>query len=102
MKKNIKQKSLQAASCLIFLLVWWRNESFVAPLAGTEFSGGWLTGPLLNFHILGGLLLAPGASSDVLLSTNRCGNRYRSFSALSAALLLLCRSRRFPLGFQES
>jgi hypothetical protein len=54
-----KQKSMQATSCLLCILVWWRNESWVAPLTGTEFSGGWLTGPLLNGYIIGGLLFAP-------------------------------------------
>ena len=53
MKKDIKLKLMQAASCLLYLGVMWRYES---GLGGTEFSGGWLTRPLLNLYDVGTLL----------------------------------------------
>ena len=48
-----KQKLLQAASCLVCLVVAQRN-SF--ELGGTEFSGGRLTGPILDSLEIGSLL----------------------------------------------
>src|SRR6266567_7289402 len=53
-----------------------------SPLAGTEFSGGWLTGPLLNFHILGGLLLAPALLLSFFFR--------RIAAAIAIAASLLC------------
>ena len=48
-----RKKLLQAASCLVCLVVAQRN-SF--GLGGTEFSGGYLTGPILDSLEIGGLL----------------------------------------------
>jgi hypothetical protein len=48
-----RQRLWQAASCLLCIVVAQRN-SF--GLAGTEFSGGLLTGPLLDSHDIGSLL----------------------------------------------
>ena len=52
MKRAWKQKSIQAVSCL-FCLIMWR---YGPKLDGTEFSGGWLTGPLLTLYNSGTLL----------------------------------------------
>src|SRR5579864_9746616 len=51
-KRAWKQKSIQAVSCL-FCLIMWR---YGPKLDGTEFSGGWLTGPLLTLYNSGTLL----------------------------------------------
>jgi len=43
----------QATTCLLCGAIGWRFES---PMVGTEFEGGWLTGPLLAMHFVGTLL----------------------------------------------
>jgi hypothetical protein len=48
-----RQKLLQAASCLVCVVIAQRN-SFA--LGGTEFSGGRLTGPILDSFEVGSLL----------------------------------------------
>ena len=54
MKKPGKQQLWLAASCLVCVVVALRNPNH---LAGTEFSGGWLTGPLLSMTDIGTALL---------------------------------------------
>ncbi len=53
MKKPEKQKLWMGVSCLICVLVVLQN---IDGLEGTEFSGGWLTGPLLTMAEVGSLL----------------------------------------------
>jgi hypothetical protein len=48
-----KRKVWQAASCLLCAAVAWR---FTSHLEGTEFSGGRITGPLLDMQNAGALL----------------------------------------------
>ena len=55
MKKPGKQQLLLAVSCVGCLVVALRNTN---GLEGTEFSGGWLTGPLLSLTNLGTVLFA--------------------------------------------
>src|SRR5229473_3164725 len=56
MKKNLIQKVTQVATCLLGAGVALRYESILAPLEGTEFGGGRLTGPLLTLYDVGALL----------------------------------------------
>lgn len=53
MKKPGKQQLWLAVSCLVCVIVALRNTN---GLEGTEFSGGWLTGPLLSMIDIGTLL----------------------------------------------
>jgi hypothetical protein len=53
MTRDEKTKLAQAAACLVCAVVVWRYGS---DLEGTEFSGGWLTGPLLDMEDGGTLL----------------------------------------------
>jgi hypothetical protein len=85
-----RQKLLQAASCLVCVVVAQRN-SF--GLGGTEFSGGHLTGPILDSLEIGSLLFVLPL---VLTFVRRCGFGYRGFSALLATLSLLHRSGPLP------
>ncbi len=55
MKKDKKSKAIQVTACLLSLVIVWR---YGTSLEGTEFSGGWLTGPLLDMKFLGSLLFA--------------------------------------------
>jgi len=50
MSKDLKQKLAQVAMCLLCASVVWR---YASELEGTEFSGGWLTGPLLDLKDIG-------------------------------------------------
>src|SRR5262245_42442405 len=54
MSANQRTTLLQAASCVLCAAVNWRYKS---DLWGTEFSGGWVTGRLLDFKLVGDLLL---------------------------------------------
>ncbi len=53
MKKPGKQQLWLAAGCLLCVVVALRNTN---GLEGTEFSGGWLTGPLLSMTDVGTVL----------------------------------------------
>jgi len=53
MKKPGKQQLILAVSCLVCVGVALRNTN---GLEGTEFSGGWLTGPLLSMIDIGSVL----------------------------------------------
>jgi hypothetical protein len=53
MKKPGKQQRWLAVSCLVCVIVALRNTN---GLEGTEFSGGWLTGPLLSMIDIGTVL----------------------------------------------
>jgi hypothetical protein len=53
MKEGGKAKLEQAAACLLCAAIAWRYGS---SLVGTEFSRGWLTGPLLDMKDVGSLL----------------------------------------------
>jgi hypothetical protein len=53
MKKPQKQQLWLTVSCLACVVVALRNTN---GLEGTEFSGGWLTGPLLSMTDIGALL----------------------------------------------
>jgi hypothetical protein len=48
------KKVYLATSCLLCIIVMWKYGFFL-DYEGTEFSGGWLTGPLLHLYDLGGL-----------------------------------------------
>ena len=56
MHKYMGHKLTQVATCLLCAVFAWNYEHIVAPLEGTEFGGGWLTGPLLHLYDLGALL----------------------------------------------
>jgi hypothetical protein len=77
-----RQKLLQAASCLACVIVAQRN-SF--GLGGTEFSGGNVTGPILDSLEIGSLLL--------VLALLLTFVRPRNAAALAIVASLLC----FPL-----
>jgi len=53
---KLTNKLFQASSCLLCLIVMWKY-GFVFIFAGTEASGGALTGPLENLYDIGFLLL---------------------------------------------
>jgi hypothetical protein len=53
MKRDGKLKLTQAAACFLCAVIVWRYGS---GLEGTEFSGGWLTGPLLHMEDVGSIL----------------------------------------------
>lgn len=53
MKKPEKHQVWLAVSCLVCMIVALRNTN---GLEGTEFSGGWLTGPLLSMIDIGTVL----------------------------------------------
>src|ERR1700730_7122881 len=53
MKTNLKEKLGQAAICLLCIILVWNYRS---DLEGTEFSGGWLTGPLLDMKYVGSFM----------------------------------------------
>ena len=53
MKKPGRQQLGLASSCLVCVIVALRNTN---GLEGTEFSGGWLTGPLLSMTDIGTVL----------------------------------------------
>ena len=53
MKKDLSRKSWQSAICLLCVILLWR---YANDLKGTEFSGGWITGPLLDMKDVGTLL----------------------------------------------
>jgi hypothetical protein len=74
-----RQKLLQAASCLVCIIVAQRN-SF--GLGGTEFSGGNLTGPILDSLEIGSLLL--------VLALLLTFVRPRNAAALAIVASLLC------------
>jgi hypothetical protein len=56
LKKDGKIKLMQVAACLLCAAVVWRHENILAPLGGTEFGGGLVTGPLLTLYDVGALL----------------------------------------------
>ena len=53
MTRDGKTKITQSAVCLLCAVIVWKYGS---DLEGTEFSGGWLTGPLLDMEETGSLL----------------------------------------------
>jgi hypothetical protein len=53
MRKDAKTKLMQVAVCLVCAIAVWRYGS---ALERTEFSGGWLTAPLLEMKDVGSLL----------------------------------------------
>ena len=81
------QKLCQAASCLLCVVMW----RYGLRLDGTEFSGGWLTGPLVNLYDVGTLLLVPAflltfffrqvAAAIVLIGSVSCLPLYLYFTA---------------------
>jgi len=57
MKEILKDKLSLAVMCLMCVMLTWR---FGSGLEGTEFSGGHVTGPLLDMYDLGIILFALG------------------------------------------
>lgn len=55
-KRDLPQKSWQAAACLSCLALLW---TYGSGLEGTEFSGGRITGPLLDMSDIGIVLFIP-------------------------------------------
>ena len=80
MNKPGRQQVWPAASCLICLLLALRNEK---GLEGTEFSGGWLTGPLLYMTEVGVVLFALALIVTFLFSRIAAG-----IALVSSALCL--------------
>lgn len=56
MKMNFKDKLGLAAMCLLCVILLWK---YAFGLEGTEFSGGRLTGPLLDMEDIGAFLFIP-------------------------------------------
>jgi hypothetical protein len=79
MEKQGKSKVELAAACLLCIAVTWRYR---IDLGGTEFSGGWLTGPLLNMEIVGSLLFVLALLLTFLYE--------RVAAAISVIACLLC------------
>lgn len=79
MKKPVKQNYLLGVSCLVaaLLQIW-----FSSPLDGSEFSGGRLTGPILNSSDYGTYLFLLTAILALFL--------FRVSSRLAIAAGLLC------------
>ena len=78
--RHRKQKSLQAAGSLLCAAIAWR---FVLDLEGTEFSGGRITGPVLQLQTVGTLLFLVAATLKFPF------RRTASVIALLACLLCL-------------
>jgi hypothetical protein len=53
MNKDLTQKLAQAAACLLCAIMVW---NYGIGLEGTEFSGGRVTGPLLDLYDIGSIL----------------------------------------------
>jgi hypothetical protein len=83
MKKDRKTKLMQVAACLLCAAVVWRHEQILAPLGGTEFGGGWVTGPLLTLYDVGALLFILALLLAVFF------RRIAAAITLTAALLCL-------------
>jgi len=67
MEKSAKEKMWRAFACLACTVVPWIHlDDFRA----SEFSGGWLTGPLLGMAELGSLFFCGSVASDYFPSTN--------------------------------
>lgn len=45
MDRKLRRKLLQGLGCIVCVALWWSGPAF--ELAGTEFSGGYITGPML-------------------------------------------------------
>ena len=58
-----RREVLHIVACLVCAVLGWR---FTATLEGTEFSGGWLTGPLLTIHGLSIVLFLVSAALIVV------------------------------------
>jgi hypothetical protein len=80
MRKPSKGKAMQALACLACLVVLWVR---VADFGASEFSGGWLTGPLLRMADLGAVFFLVAL---VLIFFLR---RAAAIIALAAALFCL-------------
>jgi len=84
-KPNIQQVC-QAGS---FLLCAFLALQITSGLEGTEFSGGWLTGPLLSMQDIGAALFIVDCRPDVCVPPSCCRNWACFISALFAALFVL-------------
>ncbi len=88
MTRDGKTKITQAVACLLCAIVVWRYGS---NLEGTEFSGGWLTGPLLDMEDAGSLLFVLAllltffyrriAAATTLIACSLCLPLYLYFTA---------------------
>jgi hypothetical protein len=88
MKRDRKLQLLQGVVCLLGAAVTWRYRSF---LEGTEFSGGWVTGALLDMKEVGSLLFVLAllltffyrrmAAAVTLISSLLCLPLYLYFTA---------------------
>jgi len=80
MLRGRRFRMLQSAACLLCAILVWR---YVAPLEGTEFGGGRITGPLLQIANFSVLLFFLG----LVLSLLR--NRFTAAVTLAATLFAL-------------
>lgn len=80
MKKPAKQQRWLAVSCLTCVILALRNTN---GLEGTEFSGGWLTGPLLSMTDIGTVLFV------LALSVTFLSPRVAGVIGLASSLLCL-------------
>jgi hypothetical protein len=79
MREGLKQKLLQTSACLLCALLAWRYGS---ELEGTEFSGGRITGPLLDMYDIGLFLFFPAMLVTFFYR--------RVAAAIAVAACLLC------------
>jgi hypothetical protein len=79
MMKPGRQQLMLAVSCLVCVVVAMRNTN---GLEGTEFSGGWLTGPLLSMTDIGTVLFVLALSGSFVYP--------RIAGAIGLASSLLC------------
>jgi hypothetical protein len=80
MLRDRRFRILQSAACLLCAILVWR---YVAPLEGTEFSGGRITGPLLHMANFSVLLFFLGLFLGLLK------NRFTAAVTLAATLFAL-------------
>jgi hypothetical protein len=78
MQRVTKQKLLLAVGCILCVMLIWESTP---GLEGTEFSGGRITGPILDMHDIGGLLFV------LALAATFTFPRIASAIALTASLL---------------
>ena len=86
MKKPDIQQVCQAGSCLLCVLLDLRITS---GLGESEFSGGWLTGPLLSMDNIGTALFILAIVLTFCCSANCCRDWACLNTALPAALFVL-------------
>jgi hypothetical protein len=97
MKKPEMQQVWQAISCLLCVLF---ALKITDGLAGTEFSGGRLTGPLLSMADIGSFFFRARCCRDICVSASCCGSGACVIAALFTTLSFLHRASPIQSGLR--